>query len=123
MRVPRRTLAIAAAALGAAGLLVAVVVFVVRQQAEAAVYVGLVAAVVGLLGAMLLGREWLVRAAHGRQARYGLNALLATGALLGILILVNVVAFQNPKSWDLTEDRQYSLAPEMAKSLLRCERN
>jgi len=117
MRVPRRTLAIAAAALGAAGLLVAVVVFVVRQQAEAAVYVGLVAAVVGLLGAMLLGREWLVRAAHGRQARYGVNALLAVGALSGILILINVVVFQNPKSWDLTEDRQYSLAPETIAAL------
>jgi ABC-type uncharacterized transport system involved in gliding motility auxiliary subunit len=117
MRVPRRTLTILAAVLGLIGLLVAGAVFLVRQQAQAAVYVGLVVAVGGFVGAMLLGREGLVRAAQGRQARYGLNALLAVGALLGILILINVVAFQNPKSWDLTEDRQYSLAPETIAAL------
>jgi ABC-type uncharacterized transport system involved in gliding motility auxiliary subunit len=117
MRVPRRTLAIVAAVLGAAGLLIAAAVFLVRGQAEAAVYVGLVVAVAGFLGAVLLGREGLVRAAHGRQARYGLNALLGAGALLGILILINVAVFQNPKSWDLTEDRQYSLAPETIAAL------
>ena len=117
MRVPRRTLAIGAAVLAAAGLLVAAVVFLVRQQAEATVYAGLIVSVAGFLAAMLLGRDWLVRAAHGRQARYGLNALLAAGALLGILILINVIVFQNPKSWDLTEDRQYSLAPETIASL------
>jgi ABC-type uncharacterized transport system involved in gliding motility auxiliary subunit len=117
MRLPRRTLTILAAVLGAAGLLIAAAVFLVQGQAGTAVYVGLAIAIVGFIGAMLLGRDWLVRAAHGRQARYGLNALLAAGALLGILILLNVVVFQNPKSWDLTEDRQYSLAPETIAAL------
>jgi ABC-type uncharacterized transport system involved in gliding motility auxiliary subunit len=102
---------------GVVGLLTAIAVFLVRQQAEAAVYIGLVVAVAGFLGAMVLGRDWLRRAATGRQARYGLNALLAAGALLGILILLNVVVFQHPKSWDLTEDRQYSLAPETIAAL------
>ncbi len=121
MKIPRRTLAIAAAALGVVGLVVAGAVFLVRLQAGVAFYGGLVAAVAGFLAAMLLGREWVVRTAHGRQARYGLNALLAVGALLGILILINVVVFQNPKSWDLTEDRQYSLAPETIAALTSVE--
>jgi hypothetical protein len=121
MRVPRRSLAIVAAGLGAAGLLAAAAVFLVRQQAEAAVYAGLIVAVAGFLAAMVLGRDWLVHAAHGRQARYGLNALLAAGALTGVLILVNVAVFQNPKSWDLTEDRQYSLAPETIAALQAVE--
>ncbi|HMK07698.1 MAG TPA: hypothetical protein VK449_01585, partial [Anaerolineales bacterium] len=105
MMIPRRLLTVIAAVAGVVGLLAAGVIFVVRQQAEAAVYVGLIVAVLGFLGAMALGREWLVRAAQGRQARYGLNALLGVGALLGILILVNVAVFEHPKSWDLTEDR------------------
>lgn len=44
MKIPRRALAIAAAALGVAGLVVAGAVFLVRQQAGVAVYVGLAAA-------------------------------------------------------------------------------
>jgi ABC-type uncharacterized transport system involved in gliding motility auxiliary subunit len=112
VRVPRRTLAIAAAALGLVGLVVAVLLFAVQQQAGTAVYIGLVVAVVGFIGALALGRESLARAAQGRQARYGLNALLAVGAVAGILIVINFVVYQNPKSWDLTENSQYSLAPE-----------
>jgi ABC-type uncharacterized transport system involved in gliding motility auxiliary subunit len=38
--------------------------------------------------------------------------VLSIGAVLGILILVNLVAYQNPWSQDLTEDQRYSLAPE-----------
>lgn len=117
MKVPRRTLAVLAAAIGAAGLLIALGVYLVRQQADAAVTIGLVFAVAGFLAALLLGRDSLARASRGRQARYGLNAALALGAVLGILILANLLVFQNPKSWDLTEDRQYSLAPETIAAL------
>jgi len=117
MNIRRRTLAIAAAVIGAVALLLALAVFLVRQQAEAAVYVGLAVAVAGFLGAMLLGRDWLVRASQGRQARYGLNALLGVGAMLGIVALVNLAAFNNPASVDLTEDRQFSLAPETIAAL------
>jgi ABC-type uncharacterized transport system involved in gliding motility auxiliary subunit len=121
MRVSRRTLTIVAAVVGFAGLLAAVAVWLVRGQAEAAVYVGLGLAIIGFVGALALGRDRLARAAHGRQARYGLNALIAAGALLGILVLANVVVFQNPQSWDLTEDRQYSLAPETIAALKALE--
>ncbi|NOZ00096.1 MAG: GldG family protein [Chloroflexi bacterium] len=48
----------------------------------------------------------------GRQARYGSNALVMALAFVGILVVVNYLAFQNPKSWDLTEGREHTLAPE-----------
>jgi ABC-type uncharacterized transport system involved in gliding motility auxiliary subunit len=117
MKVSRRTLTLAAAILGLVGLLTAVGVWLVRGQAEAAVYIGLILAILGFVGALLLGRDKLARTARGRQARYGLNALLAAAALLGILIFVNLVVFQNPQSWDLTEDQEYSLAPETIAAL------
>ncbi|MDO9348799.1 MAG: GldG family protein [Anaerolineales bacterium] len=38
-------------------------------------------------------------------------------AFLGILVVVNVIAYQNPHQWDLTEDKQNSLAPETLDTL------
>lgn len=53
----------------------------------------------------------------GRQARYGSNAAIMLVAFLGILVVVNVITFQNPHQWDLTEDKQNSLAPETLETL------
>lgn len=47
-----------------------------------------------------------------RQARYGSNAVLLTLSFAGILGVANYFAAQTTTSWDLTEDQQYSLAPE-----------
>src|SRR5258705_7495724 len=53
----------------------------------------------------------------GRQARYGSNAFVMTIAFLGILIVGNVLTFQNPKRLDLTQDKSHTLAPETLKAL------
>ena len=59
---------------------------------------------------LLLEPEKVRRALSGRQARYGSNAFITTLAFLGILIVVNVLVYQNPKNWDVTEDKQNTLA-------------
>jgi ABC-type uncharacterized transport system involved in gliding motility auxiliary subunit len=54
----------------------------------------------------------------GRQARYGSNALVMLLAFIGILLVVNILVFQNPgKPIDLTEDKQNSLAVETLDTL------
>lgn len=53
----------------------------------------------------------------GRQARYGSNALVMTIAFLGILVVVNYLGSQNSKRWDLTEDKQNTLASETQDTL------
>jgi gliding motility-associatede transport system auxiliary component len=54
----------------------------------------------------------------GRQARYGSNALVMTIAFLGILIVGNVLAYQNPVPIaDLTEDKTNTLSPELTSAL------
>ena len=54
----------------------------------------------------------------GRQARYGSNALVTTLAFLGILLVGNVLAFQNPgKPMDMTEDQTNTLSPELTNAL------
>ncbi len=54
----------------------------------------------------------------GRQARYGSNALIMSLAFLGILVVINVLTFQNPKVLiDMTEDKQNTLAPQTLQAL------
>nr|BAL57221.1 hypothetical conserved protein [uncultured Chloroflexota bacterium]BAL58039.1 hypothetical conserved protein [uncultured Chloroflexota bacterium] len=53
----------------------------------------------------------------GRQARYGSNTLVMSLAFVGILIAVNVIAYQNQQTWDITEDKQHTLAPETLRAL------
>lgn len=48
----------------------------------------------------------------GRAVRYGSNSLVMTLAFVGILILINVIAARVGKRWDLTAERQFSLAPQ-----------
>lgn len=40
-----------------------------------------------------------------------------TVAFLGILIVGNVLTFQNPKRWDVTQDKTNTLAPETIEAL------
>jgi ABC-type uncharacterized transport system involved in gliding motility auxiliary subunit len=53
----------------------------------------------------------------GRQMQYGSNSLIMLVAFLGILFFINLMAFQNPRTWDLTEGQQHSLALETLATL------
>jgi hypothetical protein len=53
----------------------------------------------------------------GRQARYGSNALILSLAFIGILGVVNLLIYQHPKQFDLTEGQQHTLAPETLNML------
>jgi ABC-type uncharacterized transport system involved in gliding motility auxiliary subunit len=48
----------------------------------------------------------------GRQAQYGSNAAIMFLAFVGILFFVNLLAYQNPISWDITESQKNTLSPE-----------
>lgn len=58
-------------------------------------------------------REFLT----GRQAKHGSNALIILIALVGIIIVVNLIVYQNPVQWDWTQDQQHTLAPETLDTL------
>lgn len=58
-------------------------------------------------------RVWLT----GKKARDRGNLLILTLAFLGILIILNYLAYQNPQSWDLTADQSHTLAPESIEIL------
>lgn len=73
--------------------------------------------VLGLALYGILNPSGVRRLVSGRQARYGSNALVVSVAFLGILVVANLLVYQNPKSWDFTEGKQHTLAPQTLQAL------
>ena len=74
--------------------------------------------ILGLAAYAIMEPDRVRRMLTGRQARYGSNALIMAIAFLGILIVGNMIAFQNPvKLSDLTEDNVNTLSPELVSAL------
>ena len=66
----------------------------------------------------ILEPDRISRFISGRQARYGSNALIMSIAFIGILLVGNVLTYQNPVTIaDLTEDKANTLAPELVAAL------
>ncbi|HBY98444.1 MAG: GldG family protein [Ardenticatenaceae bacterium] len=53
----------------------------------------------------------------GRAVRYGSNTLIMTIALIGVLVLINVIAARVDKRWDLTAEGRFSLSPQTGQIL------
>ena len=73
--------------------------------------------VLGLALYGILNPSGVGRLVSGRQARYGSNALVMSLAFVGILLVANLLVYQNPKSWDFTEGKQHTLAPQTLQAL------
>jgi len=65
----------------------------------------------------LLDPERVRKFLTGRQMQYGSNSLVLFIAFAGILVVINLLAEQYPQRWDVTEDKQRTLAPETTQSL------
>ena len=75
-------------------------------------------AVLGIAAYTIMAPDKVAQFFTGRQARYGSNALVMTLAFLGILFVINIFTFQNPKVLtDMTEDKQNTLAPQTLQAL------
>ncbi len=88
---------------------------------DLALQISLALLVVGLAAYAIMAPDAVRRFFTGRQARYGSNSLILTLAVIGIIIVVNMLAFQNPDflgaPWDMTEDKSNTLAPETLQAL------
>jgi ABC-type uncharacterized transport system involved in gliding motility auxiliary subunit len=74
--------------------------------------------ILGLATYAILEPDRVRRFLTGRQARYGSNALIMSIAFAGILIIGNVLVYQNPLPLaDMTEDEVNTLAPETLAAL------
>jgi ABC-type uncharacterized transport system involved in gliding motility auxiliary subunit len=91
--------------------------YVVQRQFDLVLQISLGLVVIGLALFALLDPESARQMLTGRQARYGSNALVLTLAFVGILVVINYLAFKNTKRWDLTEGKQFTLAKETIETL------
>ena len=108
----RSRLALGAYALGLFSLVASALKYMIDPTFDIWVQVGIAVAIAGPAAGALLDPGRVRKALRGRQARYGSNALLASVGFLGILVVLNVLAFNNPQRIDLTEDKEFSLSPE-----------
>jgi gliding motility-associatede transport system auxiliary component len=102
------------AALIVAGLALLAVVGLLVVQHEWNLYlqISLGLMVIGLGVFVLLDPDAVRTALTGRQAHYGSNVLILAIAFIGILVVVNYLAFTNTKRVDLTADKSNTLAAE-----------
>lgn len=91
--------------------------YIVRKAFDLPLQVSLGLVLVGLALFAILDPARVRVALTGRQARYGSNALVMMLAFMGILSVVNYLFYKTPKRWDLTENQQYTLAPETIATL------
>lgn len=104
-------------ALGVVLLVLAGGYYFVRRLFDGYVYAGLVIGVVALLVSALLDPGRVARWLGSRQARYGSNVLLMSLAFVGIVIVLNFLSYRHNARWDLTENKQFTLAPETLQTL------
>jgi len=95
-----------------AALVVAAGLYIVQHQWNLYMQISLGLFVIGLAVFVVLDPDSIRKLLTGRQARYGSNALILTIAFLGILVVVNYLAYKNTKRWDLTADQSNTLAKE-----------
>lgn len=72
-----------------------------------------------LIGAyILLSPQAIKRALGGRSVRYGSNAVILSAAVVGIVVLLNVLSSRTYSRFDLTEVKRHSLS-EQSIAILR----
>ena len=76
------------------------------------VQISLGVAVIGLVAYVTLDPGSVRRFITGRQAKHGSNALILTLSVVGILSIINLLSYKNTIRWDLTEDKENTLAQE-----------
>lgn len=74
-------------------------------------------AILGFALTAFLDPERIRSLIFGRQVKNGSNAVLMLVAFVGILFFLNLLAYQNPKSWDVTQNQANTLAPETVSIL------
>lgn len=112
MKTERRKYAKYALIFAGVAALTSLVLGLIYQNFSLPVQIGLGLTALGLAGAIILDPGALKQLMSGRQAKYGSNTLVLTVAVLGILVIVNLVGYNNTVRWDLTEDKTNSLADE-----------
>ena len=94
---------------------IVVVAFVSSMRLYGYIDIAIGASLIALVGAVFIST--VIAAFLSRTGRYGVNTLILLAAFTGIVIVINVVSFQNTQRVDVTATNQFSLS-ERTKALL-----
>ena len=102
---------------GIVGLVTGIVVvaFVSSMRLYGIIDIIIGASLVGLVGAVFIST--VIAAFLSRTGRYGINTLILLGAFTAIVIVLNLVSFENSERVDVTATNQFSLS-ERTRDLL-----
>ena len=107
--------------LAGAALLAFGALYIMEREMTLYVQISLGLVVIGLATFVLLDPRKTQESLTGRQARYGSNAMVMVIAFTGILTVVNYLVYQNPKDWDLTEDKSNTFSADTLNILEKLE--
>lgn len=93
-------------------LVAAISTFIIFQSFHLAVQISLGVMVLCLALAVIFNPQRAKEVLTGKQARYTSNALILTIAVIGLLVVVNILANKYSKSLDLTENQDNTLTQE-----------
>ena len=117
MEITRKHLIVLSLILAGISAAAAIVLFFLKPDLDRYIQLSLVIAVVCLVIYAVLDRDRIRKLLARRQARYGSNAVIFGAAFLGVIIILNYLSYHNPVRKDLTEDKNYTLAPETIETL------
>lgn len=112
MSVSRQRIASFALSVGALAFIASLIRYLILPAFDLWIQIGLSLGVLGIAVGIFLDPDRIRAFLTGRRARYGSNALLLSLAFTGIVVLVNILVYNNPQRIDLTEDQTYTLTRE-----------
>lgn len=86
-----------------------------KETAELLQVAGLVVAGVGATSLAIGWRQSLYGFSQTRQARYGAQAVILSLSFIGILVLLNYLAWRHDLKYDLTENQSFTLSDQTRK--------
>ena len=101
--------------LAAVTLLAGLVVGLIRGRFDLSTQILLGVGILSIALYALLQPEQVRRFFTGRSARYGSSALVMSIAFLGILGLLNYLSARYHRRFDLTQEKEFSLAPQSVR--------
>lgn len=107
-----RRLAVACLVAGIVLLFVALGLFIGEQQMSSAIGYSLIAGVALLICYGVLSPTAVADLLRSRQTRFGTLSVIVSAAVIGILVMANVIASRSVASLDLTRGQLYTLSPK-----------
>ncbi len=87
---------------------ITVVAFVTSMRVYGYIDIAIGGGLIALVGAVFISN--VVAAFLSRSGRYGINTLIVLGAFSGIVVIANVISFENTSRMDVTATNQFSLS-------------